>query len=101
MRDHALADRGCFDFAEFEGQSGGYVRLLPHGLTDEKLTCLAVVVREAFSTQTAFGALFDVREWCETALRRLAWSFAEGVRLIIGASDRISHGHMSVLLKVG
>ena len=59
MGDHALPDRGYFDLAEFERQSGGYVRLLPHGLTDEELTCLAVVVREAFGAQAAFGALFD------------------------------------------
>ena len=59
MRDHALPDGWRFDLAEFERQSGGYMRLLAHGLTDEKLTRLAVVVREAFSTQTAFGTLFD------------------------------------------
>ena len=71
MRDHALADRRRFDLAEFERQSGGDVLLLAHGLADEELPRLAVVVGEAFGAQPALGALFDVSERRETALRRL------------------------------
>ena len=70
MRDHAFADRRNFYFAELEGQRGGDVTLLSRRLADEELTGLAVMVREAFSAQAALGALLDIFERREAALRR-------------------------------
>ena len=100
MGDHALPDGWRFDLAEFERQSGGDVCLLAHGLTDEKLTRLAVVVREAVGTQPAFGTLFDPANGVKPRWGDSLGPFAEGIWLIVGAPDRISHGHMAVLLEV-
>jgi len=101
MGDHALPDRGNLYLAEFERQSGSYVRLLSHGLTDEELTCLAVVIREASARSRRLAPCSMSANGVKPRCGEISGSFAKGIRLVIGASDRIAHGHLSVLLEVG
>src|SRR3954447_3840919 len=70
------------------------------GLANEELPGLAVVIRETLGTQPALGATLDVRERRKTALGGFARPFAEGIRLVIDASDGIAHRHMAVLLEM-
>src|ERR1700742_4408176 len=60
MRDHPLADGGSFHFTELKRQGRGDVMLLAHGLADEELTCLAVVISEAFGPRPSFRTILDI-----------------------------------------
>ncbi|MNV14015.1 hypothetical protein D3C71_1046840 [compost metagenome] len=51
MGHHALADRNCLDFAEFEGERHDDMTLFRRCLADEELSRLAVVIRETFGTK--------------------------------------------------
>ena len=101
MRHHPLADHRRLHLAEFEGQRVGDVMLLAAGLADEELPRLAVVIGKAFGAQPALGALLDIGKRREAALRGFARAFAERVRLVIDAPDRIAHRHVAVLLEMG
>ncbi len=57
MRDHAFADDGRFDFAEFERQCRRDVTLFRGCLTDVELPGLAIVVGKALRTQSRLGSL--------------------------------------------
>ena len=77
MGNHPLANDRRLDLAEFEGQGIGDVGLLARGLTDKKLSRLAVMVREALGSQTAFRSLLDLGEWNESSLGRFTRPFAK------------------------
>src|SRR4029079_9873227 len=91
---------GRFYLAELKGQRRRDVVLLAAGLADEELPRLAVMVGEAFRAQAAFGTLLDVGKRDKAALRGFARAFTERIRLIIDASDRVAHRHMTVLLEM-
>ena len=91
---------GGLDLAKFEGQRHGDVPLLWRGLAVEELPRLAVVVGEAFRAQPDLLAFLGIGEGAEAALRRFARAFAERVRLVVHAADRIAHRHVAVLLEM-
>ena len=70
------------------------------GLADEELPRLAVVVGEAFGAQPNLRPFLDIGEDRKPRCGRLPRAFAERVRLVVHAPDRIAHRHMAVLLEM-
>ena len=74
--------------------------LLRRGLAVEELARLAVVVGEALGAQAHLLAFLCAGERPEPSLGRFPGAFAERVRLIVHATDRVAHRHVPVLLEM-
>jgi hypothetical protein len=77
------------------------VPLLDACLADIELARLAVMVSEALGADAQLGAGFLRWIRMEATLWGLTWtaSFSPGIRLIVGSTRGVGHGHMAVLLE--
>ena len=100
MRHHAFADHRHLAFRQLEDQRVCNVLLLHGRLAQVELPRLAVMIGKALRAQALLGALHLRRIGADAGYRIFARPFTPGIRLIIGPSPRIVHGHVPVLLEM-